>query len=198
MYLTFDDGPDPAWTPRVLEALAETGARATFFVIAPLARRYPGLVDETLAAGHAVGFHCTDHVRHTQRARTEVEQDTRSGLADLKTLGVEPRLWRPPWGVAAPWTKQVADNFGLQLTLWTADTHDWRGDRAAEMFGRVGPTLRPGSVVLMHDGLGPGARRAGCGETVALTRRLVGRIRSLGCKPAPMVPAAAGPGKETA
>ena len=59
--LTFDDGPDPVWTPRVLDALAACGARATFFPIAPRAERHPALIARMLADGHAVGLHCDEH-----------------------------------------------------------------------------------------------------------------------------------------
>jgi peptidoglycan/xylan/chitin deacetylase (PgdA/CDA1 family) len=184
--LTFDDGPDPLWTPRMLDALHRVDARATFFVIAPLALKHHRIISAMLEAGHGVEFHCTEHVRHTHRSRREVEAEAREGLRALRSLGVEPRLWRPPWGVLAPWTKEVAAGFGLQLGPWSVDTHDWRGDTALEMLRRVGPLLGPGSVVLMHDGLGPGARRDGCEETVALVGDLVASLRSMGCEPAPL------------
>ncbi len=184
--LTFDDGPDPLWTPPVLDALDRAGIRATFFVVAPLALKYPHLVSATLDAGHGVELHCVEHVRHTHRSRWEVEADTREGLRILRSLGVKPRLWRPPWGILAPWTKKVAEDFGLRLAPWSLDTHDWRGDPAPEMLRRAEPLLGPGSVVLMHDGLGPGARRGGCEETVALVGGLVALLRSMGCEPAPL------------
>ena len=186
--LTFDDGPDPLWTPKVLDALNRADVRATFFVIAPLALEHHRVVSAMLEAGHKVEFHCTQHVRHTHRSRREVEADTREGLGMLRKLGVEPRLWRPPWGVRAPWTKEAASGFGLELAPWSVDTHDWRGDAAPEMMRRVEPLLGPGSVVLMHDGLGPGARRSGCEETVALVEDLVIRLRSMGCEPVPLTP----------
>lgn len=190
--LTFDDGPDPVWTPRVLDALRRTDARATFFVITPLALRYPDLIQATLEAGHGVELHCARHVRHTLAPRDEIEADTGEGLETLRSLGVEPRLWRPPWGVFAPWTLEVAADFGLELVRWTADTHDWRGDASAEMLRSIKPRLGPDAVVLMHDGLGPGALRTGCEETVALTGPLVARLRSLGCEPVPLAPAGEG------
>ena len=188
VYLTFDDGPDPIWTPRVLDALRRSGARATFFIVAPLVRRHAHVVRDIVRSGHGVEFHCTRHVRHSELARREIEADARAGLRELRALGVGARLWRPPWGVLAPWSAAVAEEFGLHLALWSADTHDWRGDLAPEMLDATRPALRPGAVVLMHDGLGPGARRAGCEETVALIPRLVKTVRALGCEPLPMRP----------
>ena len=193
--LTFDDGPDPVWTPRVLDVLRRVEARATFFAIAPLALEHPSVVSAVLEAGHAVEFHCTDHVRHTYLSRREIEADTREGLRMLRSLGVEPRFWRPPWGVLALWTEEVAKDFGLRLAPWSADTRDWRGDTAREMLRNVEPLLGSGEVVLMHDGLGPGALRTSCEETVALVEPLVARLRSMGCEPVsltlPDVPARA-------
>jgi peptidoglycan/xylan/chitin deacetylase (PgdA/CDA1 family) len=118
--------------------------------------------------------------------RREIEEDARLGLRYLAEAGVEPELWRPPWGVCSPGTEEVASELGLSLVLWTEDTHDWRGDTATEMLNDINNGLGPGSVVLMHDGLGPGARRAGCGQTVALTGMLARRVRELGCEPEPM------------
>ncbi len=184
--LTFDDGPHPIWTPRVLGALRRAEARATFFVVAPLAQRFPRLISDILRYGHGVEFHCTEHVRHTEQSQKEVEADVRDGLQVLQRQGVCPRFWRPPWGVLAPFTSEIAYAFGLELALWTEGTHDWRGDPASEMLKRVRSELRPGSIVLMHDGIGPGARRSGCGETVALVEGLVECIRFLGCEPSPL------------
>ncbi|CAN5896086.1 chitooligosaccharide deacetylase NodB [soil metagenome] len=185
--LTFDDGPDPRGTAHILPALHRARASATFFVVTPQARRYPRLVHEIERGGHRVEFHCAEHVRHTERTREEIEADTRSGLEDLAALDITPRLWRTPWGVTEPWTKDIANQFGLELTHWTADTHDWRGDSASEMLEAVDPLLRPGAIVLMHDGLGPGAQRTDCEQTAALIDPLVSRIRALGCEPAPIV-----------
>ena len=189
IHLTFDDGPDRTWTPRVLEALHRSGARATFFVVTPLARRYPRLISEMLKRGHAVGFHCVEHIRHTELSGEEISHDARNGLLDLAHIGMKPQLWRTPWGITTPATLETARKFGMEIAPWTEDTHDWRGDASSRMLDSIGSSLAPGSVVLMHDGLGPGARRAGCEETISLIEPLVDHIRTLGCDPALMRPA---------
>ena len=180
--LTYDDGLDPAWTPRVLAALDRHGAPATFFVQARRAVEHPDLVVEIVAAGHEVGFHCLDHVRHSQRSRAGVASDLRVGLAMLRSEGLAPRAWRAPWGIETEATRELAAANDLRLWGWNVDTHDWRGDTAAEMWAAVEAQggLRHGDVVLMHDALGPGARREGCAETVALTERLLGAAAGLG------------------
>ena len=171
------------WTPRVLEALDRADLRATFFVIAPLALEYEEVLGAVLGARHGVELHCVRHVRHTELSPREVEAEAREGLGVLRSLGAEPRLWHPPWGVVAPWTWGIAAECGLEIVGWTADTHDWRGDDARKMLDSVGPLLRPGATVLMHDGLGPGALRDGCEETVKLVSGLAARPEGLGYDP---------------
>jgi peptidoglycan/xylan/chitin deacetylase (PgdA/CDA1 family) len=183
---TFDDGPDPVWTPKILSELRSVGAKATFFVVAPLALRFPDIVRRTMREGHEIALHCSRHIRHTELTREEVEEDTERGLRSLEEIGISPHLWRPPWGILAPWTEDVADYFGLEISLWDADTHDWRGDSAEEMLASVGPSLSPGDTILMHDGLGPGATRDGCEESARLVAPLAARIREIGCEPSPL------------
>lgn len=173
--LTYDDGPDPDWTPRVLRSLRRRGAHATFFVEARRAEENRGLVEAMLAAGHELGFHCLDHIRHSQRTMEGVESDLRIGLEMLGRIGVRPRAWRAPWGVETDATRLLAGERDLRLWGWNIDTHDWRGDDVRRMFGAIEAQggLRGGDVILMHDALGPGARRDGCSETVALTELLL-------------------------
>ena len=170
--LTFDDGPDPAWTPRLLDALEDAGAHATFFVIAPRAAAAPHVVADTLDRGHRVELHCHEHVRHRDLTEDEVRRDTERGLQHLQSLGVRPALWRTPWGIQTPATERVAREFGLQPVGWDADTHDWRGDSGPSMAEELFARLVGGEVILAHDGIGPGALRTDCRETVALVGRL--------------------------
>jgi peptidoglycan/xylan/chitin deacetylase (PgdA/CDA1 family) len=173
--LTFDDGPDPVWTPRILTALGRRGARATFFVQARRAVEHRDLIEATVGAGHEVGFHCLDHIRHSQRTGAGLESDLTIGLEMLAGIGVEPRAWRAPWGVETDSTRLLAAERELRLWGWNVDTHDWRGDGVRRMFGalEIQGGLRGGDVILMHDALGPGALRDGCAETVALTELLL-------------------------
>jgi len=170
--LTFDDGPDPVWTRRVLAALGRADATATFFVCAPAAARHPDVIEEITGAGHDVGFHCLEHIRHSESTRERIDAETATGLEQLARLGVTPELWRTPWGDTAPWTRELARDLGLRLCGWTDDTHDWRGDSAASMLAKLRGDIAPGSVVLMHDGIGPGARRTDCAPTADLVESL--------------------------
>ena len=176
--LTFDDGPDADWTPRLLDALAAADARATFFPIAPRAAAHPELIARALADGHAVGLHCDEHIRHSDRDAAWLRADTERALERLRALGVSPRLWRTPWGDVAPWTADIAAEHGLTITGWTVDSHDWRGDSAASMFAATRAGLRAGAIVLAHDGIGPGARRSDARETIAFMKLVAGHAAS--------------------
>src|SRR5687768_1212688 len=98
VHLTFDDGPDPDWTPRVAEELERLGLRGTFFVIGERAAEHPETVRALVAAGHELELHCMRHEAHTGLSRGEIEADTRAALSVLRGLGVRPRRWRPPGG----------------------------------------------------------------------------------------------------
>lgn len=186
--LTYDDGPDPAWTPRVLEVLGRFGARATFFVQARRAVAHRELLAQMVADGHEVGFHCLDHIRHSQRTRDGVAADLRVGLEMLDRIDVRPRAWRAPWGIETDATRRLAAQHEMRLWGWNLDTHDWRGDRGVQMLAAVEAQggLRSGDVILMHDAVGPGARREGCAETVVLTEMLLGAAERRGLAAAPV------------
>jgi peptidoglycan/xylan/chitin deacetylase (PgdA/CDA1 family) len=174
---TFDDGPDPVWTPRVLAELDRCGAPATFFVVGERVAEDPGPA-RAAQAGHDVELHCHRHVRHTELAEAELEADTIAALAELQRAGLgRPRSWRTPWGVRTVATERVAARHGLRLIDWTIDTHDWRGDGSAAMLETADAVLGDGAIVLMHDALGPGALRAGVEETVGLIAPLAALAR---------------------
>ncbi len=178
--LTFDDGPDERFTPRLLDLLGEAGAHATFFPIAPRAEHHPELIGRMVAEGHGVHVHCDEHSRHSDHDEAWGRRDADRALQRLRRLGAEPRLWRTPWGDVAPWTERVAAERRLRIVGWDVDTHDWRGDGATEMFAVTRPQLVRGAVVLVHDGIGPGALRCDCGETLAYAGRVIEHARAAG------------------
>jgi peptidoglycan/xylan/chitin deacetylase (PgdA/CDA1 family) len=131
--------------------------------------------------GHNVAFHCSEHVRHDSMTRREIEADVESGLL---ALGRSVRYWRTPWGLITPATEEVANEHGLGLVGWTADTEDWRGRAPEDMLARIRGKISPGAIVLMHEGVGPGATRDGCSGTVDLIGPLVALLGSYGLEPA--------------
>jgi peptidoglycan/xylan/chitin deacetylase (PgdA/CDA1 family) len=179
--LTFDDGPDPEWTPRLLDLLDSIDARATFFPIASRAAAQPELIARARSAGHTIGLHCHEHVRHSSRDRAWLEADTREALQLLAEVDVRPSLWRTPWGDTTEFSAAVASDNSLRIVGWTLDTHDWRGDSAETMIDDTAAGLRDGAIVLAHDGIGPGAARGDIAETLRYVERAaaLGKRRSL-------------------
>jgi peptidoglycan/xylan/chitin deacetylase (PgdA/CDA1 family) len=184
--LTFDDGPDPRWTRRILEVLRGADARATFFMVGERVREAPEIALAVLAAGHEVQLHCERHLRHSELSEAEIDRDTRAGLASLAAIGVRPTHWRTPWGVRTSGSERVARTHRLKLVGWTIDTHDWRGDSPAAMLDAARPLLADRAIVLMHDALGPGALRASCENTLALIEPLLVFARRKGLAVTPL------------
>jgi peptidoglycan/xylan/chitin deacetylase (PgdA/CDA1 family) len=140
--------------------------------MAEQASAHAGLIDRMHDEGHEVALHCVRHVRHTELDEAELREDTEQGLRTLVEVGATVRRWRPPWGVVTDATRRIAGEYDLEVVCWDIDTQDWRGDRAGRMHRRVRRHIGAGSVVLMHDGVGPGARRTDCRDTVELIPRL--------------------------
>ncbi|HVY49695.1 MAG TPA: polysaccharide deacetylase family protein [Minicystis sp.] len=152
--LTFDDGPSPTHTPRVLDLLDEHGVKATFFVIGKKAERHPELVREMVRRGHAVGLHSHAHDRlfairslATMRRDLEREMDL---LEDL--CGERPYLFRPPIGHSSPRTAKVVDVLELVVVGWGVRAMDGTGPRdPGKLAERVRARLGDGVSVQLHD-----------------------------------------------
>jgi peptidoglycan/xylan/chitin deacetylase (PgdA/CDA1 family) len=167
----------------VLRALEESGVAATFFV-SP--RPHPLLVEAIAVAGHEVAYHCGTHVRHSERTRAEVAAEAAYDRELFAHLGLSPKAWRPPWGDLAPWTEEVAAELDYELWTWSDDTEDWSGIAAERMRSALAGSLTEGSVVLMHDGIGPGATRTDVNATIELVPELVELCRDRGLRPGPI------------
>ena len=173
--LTLDDGPDPEQTPRVLDALAEAGAKATFFVIGSEVRRHPQVVRRIVAEGHALGLHSDSHSHwfNLWPAGRVSEDLMNCGAAIAEAAGVPPpRLFRPPVGLKNPIVGSVARRLGLVCVTWTAGGGDTARRSLEEVERRCLPGLRPGGIILLHDGRDPSSPRARP-HTVPLVRRLL-------------------------
>lgn len=172
----------------MLDELERCRARGTFFVLGERVEATPAVVRAAVDGGHEVQLHGYRHLRHSQLTEEEIELDTRDALDALAQVGLRPTRWRTPWGITTPASERVAARHALALVHWTIDTHDWRGDPALAMLVRARRQLAPGAPVLMHDGLGPGAMRSGCRNTVELLAPLIAAARARGLAPAAAVP----------
>lgn len=151
--LTFDDGPHPDGTPRVLELLARAGAPATFFLAGEQAERFPEVVAEVAAAGHEVAVHCHRHrnlMRVAPRAtRADLE---RAEAAIAEASGTVPRRYRPPYGILTVPALRHARRRGWETVLWRRDGRDWRPDATPQSIAeRLLGKAAGGDVLLLHD-----------------------------------------------
>jgi peptidoglycan/xylan/chitin deacetylase (PgdA/CDA1 family) len=151
--LTYDDGPTPGVTDRLLPVLAEAGATATFFVLLTRVRANLALLREVMAAGHEIGLHGPDHLRLTTLppgAHAARFRDARAELEDL--AGVPVRWSRPPYGAQDVASWRAAREVGLQPVLWSITCRDWQTHPPDEYLVELRATDPAGSIILLHDG----------------------------------------------
>jgi peptidoglycan-N-acetylglucosamine deacetylase len=153
--LTFDDGPDPRYTPRILATLARAKMPATFFMVGRQAAAHPQLVRRVAHAGQAIGGHTWNHARLDRLPPAEVAAEVDCTNQLLTRLTGRPvRLVRPPDGA---YDKTVVDLLaarGLELILWTVDSRDWAHPGVRRIVATVARGVRPGAIILFHDGGG--------------------------------------------
>ena len=178
--LTFDDGPSPRFTPAILSRLRRLHVPATFFVVGYLADLYPALVRRELRAGMSVGNHSFNHPEvppFGELPQQLLEDEISLGSQSLSRIGVEPRLFRPPGGSSSPAVVRTVEMSGERVVLWSVDPADWHpGVTAQQIVQQVLKAVRPGSIVILHDG--GGDRSA----TVAALPAIVRGIRHRGLR----------------
>lgn len=155
VYLTFDDGPNAAATPRILETLAARGVPAAFFQVGAHVRRFPALARAVAAAGHEVGNHTATHVKLHRRGPARVRAELElAHQAIAETVGRAPRAFRAPHGYRNPFVGRTARRLGYTVFGWTFGVWDTARPGAEEIRRRVRARLAPGAIVLLHDGDG--------------------------------------------
>ena len=153
--LTFDDGPNPVATPRILDALAAAEARATFFVLGRHAERWPELVARAAREGHQIGNHGYHHRKLHDRGPRFVRRDLTMGRAAIEDAGGgTPAFFRAPHGFRSPWVSSIAASLGERIVGWTLGVWDTALPGADEIARRTVSGARPRSIVLLHDGDG--------------------------------------------
>lgn len=168
LVLTFDDGPNPAWTPRLLEVLASHDVRATFFLLGSRAQAEPELVRRIAAGGHLIGNHSWSHPNLARSSSARIREELARTRETLEQIAGAPvRFFRPPFGARRPAALRIAREKGMIPVLWNAMTSDWKepsGERIAERLGaKIDRLARRGwaANIVLHDGghRDPGADR---------------------------------------
>lgn len=164
IYLTFDDGPIPQMTPRILDILKQKNVKATFFVVGDNVRKYPELLDAILADGHRVGNHTFHHLPGLKTSLADYLKDV-SACDDLihsnplNQRGTKQPLFRPPYGRSRFSQRRELRNLGYEIVLWDVLTHDYNPRYStSDLVEVVQKYSRPGSIVVFHDSLKSGER----------------------------------------
>ena len=151
--LTFDDGPSPLYTGKILALLKEHQAKATFFVLGCKVERYPLVIKKMVREGHEIGNHTFDHPRLTQTPKPVCERELeRTGL-DLELLGCpcDRLLMRPPYSAYNDQLVSYLKHTSRKLVLWSLDSGDWRGLDAGTIIHNVLDRVKNGSIIVFHD-----------------------------------------------
>jgi len=147
--LTFDDGPDPHLTPKLLDILAEHQVKATFFVLGSQVARYPELARRIAEEGHEIGNHSWGHGNFTKMKPAQMLQDITHTQDMLQAAGVTPpTLFRPPYGAS---NEAVRRTVPLAFTFWNIDPRDWKQQKPTELTASIMAAAKPGGIVVLHD-----------------------------------------------
>jgi peptidoglycan/xylan/chitin deacetylase (PgdA/CDA1 family) len=181
--LTFDDGPNPAWTPHLIDLLAKHNVRATFFMVGSFAKAERALARRVAAAGHLIGNHSWSHPNLALTPAQQVTEElTRTSDTLQQIIGAPVQFFRPPFGARRPFVLRTARRLGMTPVTWNAMTTDWETPSADAIAQRLARTIdgleRRGwaANIVLHDGghRGLGANR---GPSVAAAGQLIEKYK---------------------
>ncbi|MFG2720565.1 polysaccharide deacetylase family protein [Streptomyces sp. NPDC048416] len=175
--ITIDDGPDPVWTPQVLDVLREYGVKATFCMVGTQAQAHPDLVKKVVAAGHRLCDHSVSHNTTMDKAPESYQSQQILDAESMITKasgGVQPMYYRAPGGAFTPYSRHLAASRGMRPLGWNVDSKDFERPGTDAIVATVERELPGGPTVLFHDA---GGDR---GQTVAALRRLLPRLKAEG------------------
>ena len=147
VYLTFDDGPIPEVTPKVLAILDRYGVKATFFMVGENIDKHPDVFEQVIKAGHAIGNHTYNHVKGWKYSTADY-------IANVQKFPNETKLFRPPYGRTWLWQRMAVKRLGYEIYLWDVLTRDYNPRRTPEaMLKQIQRQTRPGSIINFHDSI---------------------------------------------
>ncbi|MEC0239586.1 polysaccharide deacetylase family protein [Paenibacillus dokdonensis] len=160
--LTFDDVPDPRFTPQILKILSQNGVKATFFVVGSRAKKHPDLVARIIREGHVIGNHSYNHPQFHKLTMTEyMDQIIRTENILYGITGYKPKLIRPPYGDITENQLRWAKREGYKIVNWNVDSLDWKGISKEAVKRNVMTTAGQGSIILQHAGGGSSSDLSG-------------------------------------
>jgi chitin deacetylase len=176
--LTFDDGPWPNSTSQVLDVLKKSNVKATFFMVGMQVEKYPQLVKQVVANGHAIGNHTWSHQYDQYNESAAAREIDRTAELVYKTTGVKTSLFRPPAGILNNGLVTYAHEKKYAVVMWSVDSKDWRSRRTTRQafIDNVLKEAKPGGIVLLHDG---GGDRS---NTVQALPQLISQLKKHGYK----------------
>ena len=155
--LTFDDGPDNIYTPKILNILSEHKVRATFFLIGSMAEKHKDVVERISKEGHEIGNHTYFHSNLSQMAPWQILLDlNKANNVFFDITGKHVKVVRPPYGALNPPAVKTIGDEGYNILLWTVDSLDWWGISKEEVIENVLPKIKSGFIILQHSAGGPG------------------------------------------
>jgi peptidoglycan/xylan/chitin deacetylase (PgdA/CDA1 family) len=178
--LTFDDGPNDPHTVHLLEVLSKHNVHATFFLIGRYVRQRPDLAREIGKRGHIIGNHTFSHPLLTFQSPESIRREiTQCRDAIQDAVSEHSNLFRPPWGGRRPAVFRMARQLGLEPVMWNITGYDWKATSPEVIEQKVGPNIRGGDVILLHDG-GHASFGTDRSATITATDRLITRFLAEG------------------
>ena len=182
--LTFDDGPSPDWTPKILDELKAAGIKATFFMLGNHVEKYPDVARRIVSEGHEIGNHTYDHHVLIYYTMQELEDELNKADRVIKeATGVEARYFRPPKAWLTREEKVKIKDMGYKVILWSLNSKDWVTFHDKQITSYILRNIQPGDIILFHDSGGAFTAEGGNRtQTVKTIPRLVKKLKEKGYK----------------
>jgi peptidoglycan/xylan/chitin deacetylase (PgdA/CDA1 family) len=153
IFLTFDDGPHPVYTPKVLEILKQHNARATFFLIGEKVLLHPGITEKIKSEGHTIGNHSLSHKKLIRLKKSKIIHEiTQAEKTIEKITGEKPLFFRPPHGRFDLRFKKMLEELQYQMVIWSLLSYDYQEENHVKLTQRIRDHIHSGAIILFHDG----------------------------------------------
>ena len=173
--LTFDDGPHPRYTEKILSVLEKYNVKATFFMIGTNVALYPEMAKAVCSAGHEIGCHTYSHPHMKQISAAQLTEEVEKCEALFASLGIpRPKLFRPPEGFRSEAQVRLLEEKGYRIVIWSLDPKDWQGTPSAQMVTSAITQVKGGDILLFHDYI------SGQNNTIAAIEQLIPRLLESG------------------